>query len=297
MQLRYFILDVFSDRMFGGNPLAVVFDGEQLDDRRMQSIAAEFNLSETVFVLPPSTPQATRGVRIFTPRAELPFAGHPTVGTAFLLASQGECDLASAEPVIVLEEGIGNVAVRVFHEGVRVLSTQLSVPRMPEQIAVPSVDMAALLSLDRADLHDTVRPQVWSCGIPFLYVPVRDIAAAGRARLRMDLWERQLQHEAACNVYVLAFEAGLADAQLHARMFAPALGVAEDPATGAAAAALAGLLAAAFPRRQTDWLIEQGVEMGRTSRISLRYRLGGGGLSEVLVGGPSVLVAEGVIRL
>ena len=299
MRLRYFVLDVFSDRVFGGNPLAVVFDGEQLDDATMQSIAAEFNLSETVFVLPPTVPQATHRVRIFTPRAEVPFAGHPSVGSAFLLASLGECDLSVAEPAIVLQEQIGNVVVRVFSEQGRVVSTRMSVPQMPARVAatIDAEALAAMLSLEPHDLHPVIAPQAWSCGIAFLYVPVRDIAAARRAVLRLDLWERQLQQQAACNVYVLAFEAELPGAHIHARMFAPAFGVFEDPATGSAAAALAGLLAAEFPEGRTQWLIEQGVELGRASRLALEYQRAASGLDSVQVGGPSVRVAEGVIQL
>lgn len=299
MQLRYFILDVFSDRVFGGNPLAVVFEGQQLDSATMQSIAAEFNLSETVFVLPTTVPQATHRVRIFTPRAEVPFAGHPSVGSAFLLASLGECDLSVAEPAIVLQEEIGNVVVRVFSEEGRVVSTQMSVPQMPAAVAarIDAADLAVMLSLEPRDLMLDIPPQAWSCGIPFLYIPVRSIAAARRARLRMDLWERQLQQQAARNVYVLAFETELPGAHIHARMFAPAFGVSEDPATGAAAAALAGLLATAFPNGRNQWLIEQGVEMGRTSRLALEYQCGENGLNSVRVGGPSVHVAEGVIQL
>jgi trans-2,3-dihydro-3-hydroxyanthranilate isomerase len=299
MKLRYYIVDVFTDRVFGGNPLAVVFDGERLDDGRMQRIAAEFNLSETVFVLPPAGPAARHRLRIFTPRAELPFAGHPTVGAAFLLASLGECDLGAAEPQMLLEEGIGEVAVRVFHREGRVLSTQLSVPQLPAAlpVRVTPAELAAMLSLDVADLHPAIPPQDQACGVPFLHVPLAGMAAVERARLRLDRWERHLQHEPASSLYLFAFEARMPDAQLHARMFAPGLGVAEDPATGAAAAALAGMLATAFPAHDGRWLIEQGLEIGRPSRIGLDYRRGPEGLRTVRVGGPSVRVAEGSIDI
>lgn len=299
MRLRYHVLDVFTDRAFGGNPLAVVFDGEHLDGEVMQRIAAEFNLSETVFVLPPTAPQATHRVRIFTPRAELPFAGHPTVGTAFLLASIGECNLPEVEPVVVLEEGIGNVSVRVFYDGGRIVSTQMSVPRMPERVPAPLAvpELADLLSLTPADFDARIAPQAWSCGMPFLYIALSGVAAARRARLRLDLWARHLQSEPACNVFLLTFETELPDTQIHARMFAPGLGVAEDPATGAAVAALAGLLDGAFPDGPSRWLIEQGIEIGRPSVIALGYQRGARGLQALTVGGPSVHIAEGVLEV
>ncbi|MGH8629799.1 MAG: PhzF family phenazine biosynthesis protein [Burkholderiales bacterium] len=297
MRLRYHVLDVFTDRAFGGNPLAVVFDGERLDGGTMQAVAAEFNLSETVFVLTPTRSSATRRIRIFTPRTELPFAGHPTVGTAFLLATLGECDLAVPKPAIVLEEAIGDVHVAVHVGGGVVLGTQMSVPKMPESgpEAPPAAGIAQMLSLTAADLHPGIRPQSWSCGLPFLFVALKDVEAVRRAALRHEIWVKLLERSPAANVFVFALGAASAHADLHARMFAPAFGIPEDPATGAAVSALAGCIASGLPDGRHAWVVEQGVEMGRPSRLELECERTGGKFVAVRVGGPSVRISEGVM--
>ncbi len=298
-RLRYYTLDVFTDRAFGGNPLAVVFDGEQLDANAMQAIAAEFNLSETVFVLPPTRPSATRRVRIFTPRTELPFAGHPTVGTAFLLATLGECDLATPNPALVLEEAVGDVHVAIRLAGGAVLGTQMSVPKMPARLseAPPADRVAEVLSLTSADLRPDIPPQSWSCGVPFLFVALNDAEAVRRAALRHESWARLLERSAAANVFVFAFGERAAEARIRARMFAPGFGIPEDPATGAAVSALAGCIANGLPDGRHAWVVEQGVEMGRPSRLELECEREGGGFVAVRVGGPSVRISEGVMSV
>jgi len=299
MRLRYYTLDVFTDRAFGGNPLAVVFEGEDLDGNTMQSVAAEFNLSETVFVLPPTRPSATHRVRIFTPRTELPFAGHPTVGTAFLLAALGECDLAAPKPTLVLEEAVGDVHVAIRVAGGTVLGTQMSVPKMPEPLseAPPADRVAEVLSLSAADLRPDMPPQSWSCGLPFLFVALRDVEAVRRAALRHESWARLLELSAAANIFLFAFGERAAEAKIHARMFAPGFGIPEDPATGAAVSALAGCIAGELPDGTHAWVVEQGVEMGRPSRLELECERAGGGFVAVRVGGPSVRISEGVMSV
>jgi trans-2,3-dihydro-3-hydroxyanthranilate isomerase len=296
-RLRYHTLDVFTDRAFGGNPLAVVFDGESLDGATMQSVAAEFNLSETVFVLPPLRPSSTRRARIFTPRTELPFAGHPTVGTAFLLADLGECDLAAPDPAVILEEGVGDVRVRIQVEKGRPVGARMSVPKMPERgpQPPPAPQLAEILSLSAADLHPGLPPQAWTCGLPFLFVALKDLDAVRRARVRQDPWARALEASWAPNIFVFALEADSAD--VHARMFAPGFGIAEDPATGAAVSALAGCLGQSLPDGRHAWLVEQGVEMGRPSRLELECERAGGRFTAVRVGGPAVRVSEGVMSI
>jgi trans-2,3-dihydro-3-hydroxyanthranilate isomerase len=295
MRYRFHTLDVFTARRFGGNPLAVVLDADGLDGGRMQAIAAEFNLSETVFVLRPDRPgPERRKVRIFTPQAELPFAGHPTVGTGFLLAKLGLVDMNAADPMMVLEEGVGDVAVKVRMGKDGPLSTQMSVPRMPERgpEPPPPSDLAAMLSLKDSDVLPGSAG--WSCGVPFLFVPLRDRAAVRRAKLRIDHWEKVLSGWWAKSVFVFTTDTESKDAQIHARMFAPAMGVAEDPATGGAAAALAGHLQHNDPREGGRcWLIEQGFEMGRPSLIELEADIADGRIDAVRVGGSSVLVSEG----
>jgi trans-2,3-dihydro-3-hydroxyanthranilate isomerase len=292
---RFHTLDVFTDRAFGGNPLAVVLDADGLDTAGMQTIAREFNLSETVFVQQPAQPgPARRKVRIFTPHAELPFAGHPTIGTSYLLATLGLVKMEVADPCMVLEENIGDVPVRVTLENGVPVATQMSVPRMPERgtTAPTRAALAALLSLPEAGVSGEAA--VWSCGVPFLFVPVRDLDAMASVKLRPDLWEATLAPCGARGVYPYTMHAQTREAQVHARMFAPGLGVAEDPATGAAASALAGALQAASPAEGSRrWRIEQGFEMGRPSLIDLEADVAGGRIAAVRVGGRSVAVSEG----
>lgn len=295
---RFYTLDVFTDIPFGGNPLAVVLDADTLSDERMQLIAAEFNLSETVFVLEPVRAGRNRKrVRIFTPRAELPFAGHPTIGTSYLLAALELLELDSADALMVLEEGIGDVPVKVQGgvDGPR--ATQMSVPTLPARgpEPPPPVDLAAMLSLEEGDLLPGHAG--YSCGVPFLFLPVRNLAAIARIRLRTDLWEKSLSGWWAKSVFVFTTETVTKDAQLHARMFAPAMGIAEDPATGGAASALAGYLVHQDRRDGSRrWLIEQGFEMGRRSLIELEADIAGGQITAVRVGGSSVLMSEGWIE-
>jgi len=292
---RFHTLDVFTDTPFGGNPLAVVLDADDLSGERMQVIAAEFNLSETVFVLKPAQAGPNRRkVRIFTPQAELPFAGHPTVGASFLLAKLRLVELDAADPVMVLEEGVGDVPVKVRSGPDGPLATQMSVPRMPERGPQPPsrADVAAMLSLAEADLLPG--HAAYSCGVPFLFVPVRDRTTIARAKLRPDLWEKKLAGWWAKSVFPFTTDAVSKDAQVHARMFAPAMGVAEDPATGSAASALAGFLHDQDPREGSrHWLIEQGFEMGRPSLIHLEADVAAGKVSAIRVGGSSVLISEG----
>lgn len=184
MKLRYYVLDVFTDQPFGGNPLAVVFGGDHLSGETMQKIAGEFNLSETVFVLRLRNAEATHRVRIFTPRVELPFASHPTVGAAFLLATLGECDLqARPAPLLVLEEEVGNVRVQIQMGDGKIVGATMSVPRMPERgpEPPPATGLAQMLRLPAEALHPEIGPQIWSCGVPFLFVPLADVNAVGRA--------------------------------------------------------------------------------------------------------------------
>lgn len=302
MQYRFHTADVFTDRIFGGNPLAVFPDGQGLSTEQMQAVAREFNLSETVFVLPPEDPAHTRRLRIFTPTAELPFAGHPTVGTAHVLAATGEIPLSGEETGIVFEEGVGPVPVKIRAESGAPVFAQLSVAQLPEfgtTIPAPN-DIARALSLELADLLlGADHPQAVSCGVPFLYVALRDKAAVARARLAPDVWERIRSEGVPPWVYLFSYETERPESQVHARMFAPGSGIGEDPATGAAAAALAGYLAAID--RSSDgtlhWLVEQGFEMGRPSILDVQADKAGGAVTAVRVGGASVLVSEGVMEI
>lgn len=298
---EFHTLDVFTDTRFGGNPLAVFPDARGLSAEQMQRICREFNLSETVFVLPPEHASHARRVRIFTPGRELPFAGHPTVGTAFLLAATGMIPLTEGETHIVLGEGVGPVPVTISVEDGKPVSAQLTAAKPPEfRSEVPRPrDLAAALSLDESDLVTReFAAEAVSCGIPFLIAPLASRAAVSRARLDRVTFERVLAGAWAREIYLFDARAVTTGDAIRARMFAPDLGIGEDPATGSAGASLAAYLA----KRATDgaplsWTVEQGFEMGRPSILSLSAELTGGTISAVRVAGKSVLVSNGSMRV
>jgi trans-2,3-dihydro-3-hydroxyanthranilate isomerase len=292
-EYRYCTCDVFTDRPFGGNPLAVVTDARGLDEAAMQAIAREFNYSETTFVTAPADRTATARVRIFTPGGELPFAGHPTVGTAFVLSSIGAAPGANE---LVFEEGVGPVRVRVERSGGQVVRCTLTAAQTPQKRAEVAwrARLAAMLGLPAAEV--TGRGEVWSCGVPFTVIPLASPAALARAALDRARWSRLLGTGETQNVYPIA---RLADDTWRVRMFAPSLGVPEDPATGSAAAALAGWLAARQPAPDGTrrWRVLQGEEIGRPSEIALEADVAGGAVAAVRVGGRCVMIGAGTLRL
>ena len=301
MRARYHTLDVFTDRVFGGNPLAVFPDADAIAPGMMQRIARELNLSETVFVRwgEPAA-GADCDVRIFTPGTELPFAGHPTIGTAILLASLGRAGAEGGGARIVLGEGVGPVPVDVRMEGGRPAFAMLTAARLPQPGPPPPAPdvVARVLSLDETDLGGSLGTAFASSGVPFLFVSVRDRDALGRARVDGGAWERHLSGAWGPHLYVVTDDVE-GEATLRARMFAPAMGISEDPATGGAVTALAALLAArdASGDGTLRWVVEQGVEMGRPSRLQVEADIRGGALAAVRVGGGAVLVGEGEMVL
>jgi trans-2,3-dihydro-3-hydroxyanthranilate isomerase len=302
MNVRYLTADVFTDKQFGGNQLAVFPDAREIAPELMQHIAREFNYSETTFVLPPADPSHTAKVRIFTPGGELQFAGHPTIGTAHVLASIGAVPLTGVETKIVLEEGVGPVPVTIRAKNGRPDFAQLSAAMMPEVgPPAPSADkLAAMLSLSKGDVLDgDMLAQSVSCGTPFLFVPLRDRATVGRARINLDLWESTLRGYVTNKVFVFAMEAERPGSDVRARMFAPGIGVAEDPATGSAAVALGGYLAARDPRFDGTlrWTVEQGFEMGRPSILEVEADKKDGKITAARVGGRTVLVCDGMMEI
>ena len=297
-------LDVFTERPFGGNPLAVFPEAAGLGEAQMQAVARELNLSETVFVLPPADPAHTRRLRIFTPGTELPFAGHPTVGTAHLLAEIGEVPLAGTETRIVFEEGVGPVPVTIRTADGRPVFAQLSAAQPPERGPAPptAAELAALLSLEPRDIAAEPAPAAVSCGVPFLFVTLSGLDALGRARLRREAWEQLLADFWAPHLYLLAAAGATGEgpsSTYRARMFAPAMGIDEDPATGAAATALAGYLAplAGQAEGTLRWSVAQGVEMGRPSRLAIEADLSAGAVTAVRVGGSSVSISQGEMEI
>ena len=304
MKFRYLTLDVFTDRPFGGNQLAVFPDARGIPERHLLDIAREFNYSETTFVYPPADSRNTRQVRIFTPGGELPFAGHPTVGTAHVLATIGEIPLTGPEVHVRFEEGVGivPVTVRAGDDGLPEFA-QLTTAMVPETMAPPRVDppvLAATLSLRTEDLVlGAWMPAPVSSGIPFLFVPVRSRDAVARARVRADLWDSWLRGTPSSEVMVFAMDAEHAGHDVRARVFVPGLSIPEDPATGSACASLGRYLADRDARTDGTlrWTVEQGFEMGRPSIIEVEAEKQGGAVTTVRVGGRSVMMGEGVLRV
>jgi trans-2,3-dihydro-3-hydroxyanthranilate isomerase len=291
MRRRFATLDVFTDRRFAGNALAVVLEAQALEGDAMQAIAREFNHPETVFVFAPADPRHRARLRIFTPARELPFAGHPTVGTAVLLALS---DGASAGSDLVLEEGIGPVRCTLETMNAGRGCARFAVPQLPAEAGAAPNDAAVAAGLGLASNDVDGRPARWSAGIPFTFVPIRSLAAM--ARCRPDPVRFDAAFGAAGAAYVFCKETAEPGHHFHARMFAPGLGVPEDPATGSAAAAFAGLIAPQLGEGEHAIAIEQGYEMGRPSLIRLTAAVSGGRLRSAAIGGDAVVVTEGTIE-
>jgi trans-2,3-dihydro-3-hydroxyanthranilate isomerase len=301
MRRRFFTLDVFTEIAMAGNPLAVVVDAQGLTDVAMQGIAREFNLSETVFVLPPEDPRQRARLRIFTPGRELPFAGHPTVGTAVLL---GCLDHGAGHGVLGfgLEEKVGLVpcVVEVKHEGCG--EATFTLPRLPEEIGAADSDaaVAAALSIRPNDIgFGEHRCSVFSAGNGFTFAPLASREAVARARPDLVRWDEGIRPSDHPNAFVYTRETSSAGSAYHARMFAPDMGVMEDPATGSAVAAFAGVVMR-FDRPgdgEHSMVIEQGYEMGRPSQITLGMTVEGGRLAKATIGGSAIVISEGALRL
>ena len=297
MRRRFFTLNVFTSKRFTGNPLAVVLEPEGLDAATMQLIAREFGHPETVFVLPPEKKEHRARLRIFTPAAELAFAGHPTVGTAVLI---GRLDGGGARR-IVLEEGIGPVTCDVALTDADCGRATFAIPQMPMRAgeAADATSIASALGLDPEDVgFDDFKPSRWSAGNAFTFVPLRSIAAMARARPDLARFDAVLGAGQGAMAYLFCRETAESGHDFHVRMFAPAFGIAEDPATGSGAAAFPGLLAASGKYGDGDHRlrIEQGYKMGRPSLIELFFTVRGGALASASIGGEAVLVTEGAIE-
>jgi trans-2,3-dihydro-3-hydroxyanthranilate isomerase len=298
MLRRYVTVDVFTAQMFGGNPLAVVLDAQGLSVAQMQSVAAEFNYAETTFVLPPRDPRRTAHVRIFTPRTEIPFAGHPNVGTAVVLAHEIERQGASPPDQLMFEEGAGLVAIRLVREGPAVVGAEFTAPQSLSAGATVSADEAAsCLSLAPEEIELRAHmPQVLSVGLPFLIAEVVSREVLQRCKPNLAAHERILPPNGTDSIF--AYARGDAGA-LSARMFAPIDAIPEDSATGSAAAATIALLAARGTEPDADraWRIEQGVDMGRPSLLLGRTEKRGGIVGAVHIGGHAVPVMRGTLDL
>jgi trans-2,3-dihydro-3-hydroxyanthranilate isomerase len=296
MQHHFVMADVFTETMFGGNQLAVFPDARGLSDRVMQAIAREFNFSESTFVLPPQEPQHAYCVRIFTPSRELAFAGHPTVGTAAVLAHLDLLELHDGTARIVLEEKAGPVAVEV-RVGPSTIYAKFAVERDLETAAERPERSAAAAVLS---LPEDVVVDAWfaSLGLPFCFAHLKDREAIDRAAIDRTAWTEHLATAWAPDVFLFSgsLESG---SRLYARMFAPGVGIVEDPATGSASATLAGVLARRASERDgtLTWTIEQGVAMGRPSLIEASAEKRDGRTTKVMVGGSTVIVGGGSLNV
>jgi len=298
MRYHYFTCDVFTSIRFGGNPLAVLPEAEGLSSEQMQQIAREFNFSETTFVLPAAAGH-TRRVRIFTPATEIPFAGHPNVGTAFVLAAAGELGPLDAPLTVTFEEKAGVVPVSIERRQDGILWCELSAPEPLSRGKTVSVaSLASAVSLAESDIVTTTHPpQVASVGLPFILTELKDRAALERARINMDGFQRLAAEGVTPDVLLYVHSGDEVD--IRARMFAPLDGVPEDPATGSANCALAALLTDRNAAADGDfrWRIAQGVEMGRPSLLEARTEKRDGIVVATRVGGASVLVSEGFLEI
>jgi trans-2,3-dihydro-3-hydroxyanthranilate isomerase len=297
MPRRFVTLDVFTNEAFAGNPLAVVLDAEGLDTEGMQAIAKEFNLSETVFVAPATEPRQRADIRIFTPVRELPFAGHPTVGTAVLLAILDQ----NGEPGAVafgLKEKVGIVPCAVEVASARKGSARFRLPRLPFAWGEgkETADCAWALGLDPKEIgFERHVPSRHSAGVAYDLVPVASLEALARSKPHGEAFDKAFGDSEHPSAYVYARIPDAGALRFRARMFGPGMGVAEDPATGSAAAAFAGALMQCEPLGdgEHDIVIEQGFEMGRPSVIRLQMVIKDGALVSAEIGGGAIMVSRG----
>ncbi|HTU81015.1 MAG TPA: PhzF family phenazine biosynthesis protein [Candidatus Acidoferrales bacterium] len=291
----YLVLDVFTDTRLAGNPLAIFPDGDGIGDDEMQKIAAEFNLSETVFLLPPATRRAAGRARIFTPRRELDFAGHPTIGSAYVLRQQGESSSS-----FFIEERVGLVHVDVDAVSEKTPMFWLTTPPIAFYETLDRPACAALLGLPEADLAPAAPPQFVSAGNPFLFVQLRSPDAVDRAELQPSLLSKAAGSVDSVGTFVFArkYPESELSFDVYARMFAPQTGIAEDPATGSATGPLAAYMLryGELPSRDLEFVSEQGVKMGRRSVLYVRVSHRGGDAA-IRVGGTVAVVAEGTFFL
>jgi trans-2,3-dihydro-3-hydroxyanthranilate isomerase len=301
MKLNFVTVDVFTSTQFAGNPLGVVLNAEGLSGGQMQTIAAEFNLSETTFVLPPKDPAHTAEVRIFTPRYEIPFAGHPNVGTAFALARAGT---SYGRPVnrdkVVFEEKAGLVPIHILKDGATIDGARLASPQrlsVSAEVSPELIASACSLSLDDIETKNH-RPCIASCGTLFILAEVKGREKLAAAVARSDVFMRDVSRQPANSllIYTQVSEDGL---DIRARMFAPCHGIPEDAATGSANVALIGLLAKLRPEPDLllSKVIAQGVEMGRPSLLQAEAEKKNDVVSATYIGGRCVPVMSGTIEL
>ena len=291
-QHTYHLLDVFTSSPFGGNQLAVFPDADTIPSELMQIIANELNLSETVFVLPADQQGCDYRMRIFTPRMELPMAGHPTVGTGYLLAHLGKVSMGNGPISLTMQQNVGPIGITIYPEEPWRVAMRQPKPQFGETFSNDD-QIAALLGLSVDDLADYPR-QVVSTGVPFLFVPLKSLDAAHRIQFNGDVWK---QHFNERHIYTFTMETELPGSTVHSRMFAPAMGIAEDPATGAASGPLGAYLLTYGLVNDSRIVNEQGVEMGRPSVITIQIDDHADNITGVEISGTSVYMGQGTLHL
>jgi len=297
MKYKFYVCDVFADQQFGGNQLAVIPNATGLTDEQMFKIACEFNYAEVTFVFPPSSDSYTKNVRIFTSQGELPFAGHPNIGTAFVLAEMGEFGEIEDSVSVIFEEIAGPVPIEI----IRIDGSIISKLKAPESLTLGSefdVEMVAnLFSIEVDDLEiSTHHPQIASVGLPFLFIEVKNRQILEKLHIDFQMFKDKVSSEVKMiHVYTQADDGF----DIRARMFNPLDAVPEDPATGSANVALAGLLAH-YDQNDTgefEWSVAQGVEMGRPSRLNISAKKTDGVVKAAWVAGSAVMFSEGEFEL
>ena len=302
-KLHYHLVDVFTDRPFGGNQLAVFTNGSGISSETMQSLAKELNLSETTFVLPPVDPANDYRVRIFAPAVELPMAGHPTIGTSFILAKDNVPGPPEQITTLRLEEGVGTIRVNIEWQDGHPAFIEMNqpLPTFGSRFTDARV-IADMLSVETEAITDTGLPlEVVSCGVPILFVPLRDLQAARSIRFRLDVWERVLRDFETPNVFAFTMETEVKGSTVHSRAFVPASGIFEDPGTGGASGPLGCYLVrhkVLGPARKVEFQSEQGLEIGRPSFIKIRIEQNEeGDISAVGVGGQCHFMGKGYFEI
>ena len=302
--LHYELIDVFTSSPFGGNQLAVFHDETELPAETMQKISRELNLSETVFIRSPNNSENQKSLRIFTPKVELPMAGHPTVGAAFVLADKGLLPTEAGQNRWILEEQIGEIPVTVYKEGTKISKVEMTQPLPVFGSHFQKAGLVAdLLSLSPRDLDQRFPIQSVSSGVPFLFIPVRTLKAMKEIKFRADIWERQFsQNQYTQHIFVFTMQTEDKQSTVHSRMFAPAMGIQEDPATGAAGGPLGAYLVqhGVIPQaKDGKYTIrsEQGFEIKRPSYIDITLTKTGSSISDVKIGGQAASIGRGQIIL
>ncbi len=302
--LNYTLVDVFTTKPFGGNQLAVFEEESNLTHESMQMIARELNLSETVFIRKPNDPKKERRLSIFTPQVELPMAGHPTIGAVYVMAEKGMIETKTGINEWVFEEGVGDVPVTVemLDNGILKVEMEQPLPSFGDEYTDREL-AAKLLSLSLDELDPILPLQTVSSGVPFLYIPVHSLSAMKKINFRTDVWEKYFsENPNTKHIFTFTTETEEPQSTVHSRMFAPAMGISEDPATGAASGPLgAYLVKHGVVPSAADGIhtirSEQGIEMGRPSFIDITVVKEENKIKKVKIGGKSIIMGTGQIYL